>query len=337
MHQINKRIEDDLHEYNGNEHFISVGEMKKAIGMISDKKSDGEGKLSNLVIHAPDSFTVHLSLMATSMMVHGYNPQNIWVGTLISLPKNIHADICDSDNYHGICLCSCLTKIIEWVILIRHSDKLMTSWLQFAFRSGHSTSMSTLVVKEVVTYYWNRQSNVYSVFIDASKDFDRVRYDILFQVLYDRGLPPILTRLIIDMYIRQQSRTVWEGQYSHYCNSVNGVRQGGVASPVMFTVYMDELIMELKRSGIGCHIGHKYYSSLGYADDLKLLCPSIKSLQKMVNICAQFGKRFDVQYNAKKTFCVAFSRAVDLSNGLNMEMPTLGANVFTYSLLLSFL
>ncbi len=69
--------------------------MMKAIGMISDKKSDGEGKLwFNHVIHAPDSFTVHLSLMATAMMVHGYNPQNLLIGTLISLPKNIHADIC---------------------------------------------------------------------------------------------------------------------------------------------------------------------------------------------------------------------------------------------------
>ncbi len=80
------------------------------------------------------------------------------------------------------------------------------------------------------------------------------------------------------------------------------MRQGDVASPMMFRVYMDELIRELKSCGIGCHIGHKYYSSLGYADDLKLFCPSIKSLQKIMNICAQFGKRFDVQYNAKKTF-----------------------------------
>ncbi len=83
-------------------------------------------------------------------------------------------------------------KIIEWVILIRHVDKLMTSGLQFAFNSSQSTSMSTLIMKEVVTYYWNRQSNVYSVFIDASNAFDWVRYDRLFQVLYDRGLPPLL-------------------------------------------------------------------------------------------------------------------------------------------------
>ncbi len=181
MHQINKRLDDNLHEYNGNEHLIYVGEIKKAIRMISDKKSDVEGKLwSNHVIHAPDSFTIHLFLMATAMMLHGYNPQNLLEETQISLPKNIHADICDSDNYRGICLRSCLTKIIEWVIFSRHSDKLLISGLQFAFKSGHSTSLSTLVMKEVVTYYWNRQSNIYSVFIDASNAFDRVRYDRIF-------------------------------------------------------------------------------------------------------------------------------------------------------------
>ncbi len=71
------------------------------------------------------------------------------------------------------------------------------------------------------------------------------------------------------MYIRQQSRTVCEGQYSNYFSSVNGVRQGGVASPMMLTVYMDELTLELKTFGIRCHIGYKYYGSLGYADDPK--------------------------------------------------------------------
>ncbi len=104
MHQIYKRIVDDLQEYNGNEQLISAGKMKKAIGMLHDNRSDGEGQLwSSHVIHAPDRFIVHLSLMTTAMMVHGYNSQNLLVGSLIPLPKNTHADICDSDNFCGIC------------------------------------------------------------------------------------------------------------------------------------------------------------------------------------------------------------------------------------------
>ncbi len=47
---------------------------------------------------------------------------------------------------------------------------------------------------------------------------------------------------------------MWEVEYSECFANVNGVRQGGVPSPVMLTVYMDELIQKLKKSGLGCHI-----------------------------------------------------------------------------------
>ncbi len=36
-----------------------------------------------------------------------------------------------------------------------------------------------------------------------------------------------------------------------YFNSINGVRQREVVSPLMFTVYIDELICRLEKSGIG--------------------------------------------------------------------------------------
>ncbi len=42
----------------------------------------------------------------------------------------------------------------------------------------------------------------------------------------------------------------------------NGVQQGGLVSPLMFTVYIDELICRLQKSGIGCFIGQEYYVCL---------------------------------------------------------------------------
>jgi len=39
------------------------------------------------------------------------------------------------------------------------------------------------------------------------------------------------------------------------CNLLNGVRQGGVASPVMFCVYIDELLSGLRDKGVGCWLG----------------------------------------------------------------------------------
>ena len=56
----------------------------------------------------------------------------------------------------------------------------LTSDLQFAYKQNHSTSMCTLTLKEVVKYYTSRQGQVYCCLLDASKAFDRVRFDKLF-------------------------------------------------------------------------------------------------------------------------------------------------------------
>ncbi len=74
---------------------------------------------------------------------------------------------------------------------------------------------------------------------------------------------------------------------------------------------MDELIKELKSSGIGCHIGHEHLGCLEYVDDLKLMCPGIKGLQKMISICERFGEKYSVKYNEKKYICISFDRAKD--------------------------
>ncbi len=79
---------------------------------------------------------------------------------------------------------SCLTKLLEWCIINRYRDNLSTSGWQFSFKSGHSTVMCSFAIKETVNYYWNRHSNVHVALIDASKAFDRLRYDHLFEVLY---------------------------------------------------------------------------------------------------------------------------------------------------------
>ncbi len=100
--------------------------------------------------------------------------------------------------------------------------------------------MCCFSLTEVITYYHNRESNVYAYFIDAIKAFDRVQHDRLFQLLKQRGLPQIALRLFIVMYGRQSSRTMWDNCYSEYFVAENGVRQGGVASPMLFTVYLDE-------------------------------------------------------------------------------------------------
>lgn len=313
--ELNTAIEKDLQQYKGNQHVISVDKVNKAIGRLKSDKSDGsKGLYSNHLIYAPHIMKVHLALLLTTMHIHGYTPHDMLNGTLLSILKDKFGNKCDSDNYRGICLCSSITKMYEWIIVDEYQDILRTSNLQHSFKKKHSTMMCSLSLKEVVKYYHNRGSRVYGCFIDASKAFDRLRHDRLFKLLRQRGLPPIILRLIMDMYRRQSSRTVWDNCHSDYFSAKNGVRQGGVASPILFTVYMDELLCRLEKTKVGCYVGHEWYGSLGYADDLEVKCPSIRGLQILVNTCSEFGDEYGVIYNSKKSMCMAFNfgKPVDL-------------------------
>lgn len=320
LHNINECIYKDLNKCDGQDLIITVQEVSKAISLLNSKKYDGEQRLwSNHLIFSPDELKVHVSKLLTSSMVHGYMPRKLLESTIIPIVKNTQGDICNSNNYRGIALSSSLCKVLEIIIMEKYKENLRTSDSQFAFKTKHSTTMCTLILKETVNYYLNRGTDVYCCLVDASKAFDRVRHDKLFEILVSQGIPPIVIRLLIDMHRCQLIRTKWNGRYSRYFNIENGIRQGGILSPVLFTLYMDVLLKRLESKGIGCKIGHKYYGALGYADDLTLLCPSLQGLQDMLDICTEYGIEYDVKYNPDKSECICFSR-VNTEVGYNLML-----------------
>ena len=59
----------------------------------------------------------------------------------------------------------------------------------------------------------------------------------------------------------------------------NGVRQGGVFSPILLNIYLDDLLMGLKNLGIGCHWHTFFVGAVCYADDVAFLAPSPSALR----------------------------------------------------------
>ena len=98
-------------------------------------------------------------------------------------------------------------------------------------------------------------------------------------------MPVKILKLIIDSYVGQSTRLSWDNVYTNYFQLLNGVKQGGVLSRKLFTLYIDGLFIELKQSGYGCHINNTYMGALSYADDFILSCPSIRGLNHMIKIC----------------------------------------------------
>ena len=86
----------------------------------------------------------------------------------------------------------------------------------------------------------------------------------------------------------------------------NGVRQGGILSPILFNVYMDDLSIILSGANIGCYINGVCFNHLGYADDSVIMAPSPSALQRLLELCNQYAKCNDIIFNTKKSFCMSF-------------------------------
>ncbi len=108
------------------------------------------------------------------------------------------------------------------------------------------------------------------------------------------------------MYSNSKIQVKWKYSISVPFDAANGVKQASVLSPILFTLLSDDLLFELEKSDDGCRIGTNYYGCVGYADDLKLLCPGLKGLPRMLNICNKFSCCNGLIFNATKTMCVQF-------------------------------
>ena len=79
------------------------------------------------------------------------------------------------------------------------------------------------------------------------------------------------------------------GKASSDCFNVsNGVRQGGVLSPKLFAIYIDDLSNEIALCKSGCYINEQCMNHAIYADDICFLAPSAIGLQQMLDVCVAF-------------------------------------------------
>jgi len=288
---------------------VAPEEIDDCIDRLNLNKSDGTSSfMSNHLKYGSIGLSKIIADMYSAIMVHGRNPSMFLDTVISSIPKDNSGNLCDQANYRGLAICTAMGKIWDQLILIKYRDKLNTSEHQYGFKSHHSTSACTVTMKEVIRHYIRNGSSVYSCLIDASKAFDRVRVDKLFQLLINRKVPAEVLRVLYDLYARQTIMTRYQSKLSTPFGACNGIRQGGILSPILYTIYADELLLRLKTAGVGCWVGQHYYGAFGYADDITLLCPHPVGLQMMLGICEKYGLEYSVKFNPIKSVCIEYSR-----------------------------
>jgi hypothetical protein len=233
------------------------------------------------------------------------------------------SDRTDSSNYRAIAYGSIFFKLFELVFLNKFSDKLDTADNQFGFKPKHSTALCCWSVKEVIMYYICKCSYVFACFLDCSKAFDMVNYCVLFRKLKDRGVDGAYLRLLAHTYLNQHGCVQWGNSFSTVFPILNGVRQGGILSPAFFSIYADGFLSAVRSTGCGCFYGTQFVGIFLYADDIVLLCPSLRGLRKMVAAASAFAQSINLNFNPTKSMAVRFGNPVTqqfplVLNGVNI-------------------
>lgn len=287
--------------------FIRPDQVMHALKCAKKGKSPGLDLLSTEhFVHADKSVSVFLALLFNSFLSHGYLPAKFMLSAIMPIVKNKTGDTGDKSNYRPIAIVNACSKIFESVLLDLIDDYLFTHDNQFGFKQKHSTDLCIYTLKNVIEYYRSHNSPVFSCFLDASKAFDRVNHWTLFQKLKERNVPTIIIRVLMYWYREQDMCVKWGSNITDTFKITNGVRQGSLLSPKLFTLYVNGLSDRLLNSKLGCVINNIYFNHLFYADDLCLLAPSAIALQKMINICNLYGTEHDIVFNPVKSVSLVF-------------------------------
>ena len=82
---------------------------------------------------------------------------------------------------------------------------------------------------------------------------------------------------------------------------MQGVKQGGILSPFLYTLCVNDLLSELNSSGLGACVGDVFVGSPMYADDLALVAATASDLQGMLNIVHSYSRKRKYKLNASKS------------------------------------
>ena len=214
-------------------------DIRNIVNKLKCGKSSGpDGISAESLKFSHSRLYVLLSLCFSLCLTHGYLPKSLMETTIVPIVKNKCGNLSNSNNYRPIAIATITSKVLESLILVKCEEFLYTSDNQFGFKSGHSTEFCIYTLQEYIEFYKRRNTTVFVTFLDASKAFDRIDHWRLFTKLIDKHVPVFVIKLLVFWYSQQQMNIRWGNTVSSSFHVTNGVKQGGIISPVLFNVYV---------------------------------------------------------------------------------------------------
>ena len=272
--------------------------------IISELKRGKAAGLDSLTAeHLQFSHPIVRSILAklfNAILLIGHVPISFGCSYTVPLIKvDGHARAVSCNDFRGISISPVVSKVFEHCILYRYNRFLVTADNQFGFKSGLGCLDAINTVRYIVDRHIKGGSTVNICALDLSKAFDKMNHDALFIKLMRRNIPSELLCIFESWFSQCYTCVKWFGFKSVYYHITIGCRQGGVLSPFLFAVYIDDVVKLVCNDIYGSTL-----SIVLYADDIILLSPSIQALQSLLIVCESELCYLDMVINAKKSCCI---------------------------------
>ena len=271
----------------------------KAINKLKSNLSSGPDGLPPLLFkQLKDSLAEPLSLVFTQLLSVSEVPGS-WKSAII-VPVFKKGAVGDISNYRPISLTCVASKIMERIVSSQIFDHLLANNVlhpeQHGFFRGRSTCTNLLECLNDWTFSIQYKRSVTVVYVDFSKAFDSVVHSKLLDKLAACGISGCLLHWIKNFLSNRTHQTRVGMSLSILADLMSGIVQGSGIGPLLFLIFINDLIIHLKKFGVTLKL---------FADDAKVYAEivdtcSIDQLQYALDSLAEWAEMWQLPIAVSK-------------------------------------
>ena len=224
---------------------VNDNEVLSIINKLKNKKSRGADNISNQLLKTiKQELCKPLTIIINQMIETGVYPEKFKISKITPIyKKNERTNIA---NYRPISLLPTLSKIFERVIhtqLYTYFDEnKLLSEQQYGFREKHSTELAAVKLVDYINHEMDIGNTPEAIFIDLSKAFDTLNFDILIHKLQFYGLSGNSLALMKSYVTGRMQYVLFNKTKSDLAIITTGIPQGSILGPLLFSIYVNDII-----------------------------------------------------------------------------------------------
>ena len=297
---------------------ISLNEVITVIESLKLGKASGiDGVPPEAVKFAPPRFHELVYRLFQRCFSSGVYP-TAWQTGMIN-PVYKKGCLRDPSNYRPISLLCVLNKLFTKLLANRLTnwldDRKILSNAQAGFRPSYSTIDSCFVLSTAVDIALSKpRGKLFTAFIDFKSAFDCVDRGILFHKLFKLGIGGNFFNTLLSMYKNINACVKYDDGISTIFHCSKGVRQGCNLSPLLFSLFINDIEDCLVKSHYrGIRINGMNICCLMYADDMVILSDDALCLQGLLSTLENYCNYNKLMLNLDKTKTMVFRKGGHLA------------------------